>query len=190
MLFFGPQAALLLIGCFALGAGAATLFFFLMNRRKPNAKKNVLVEGLRENAQRFEGMYEPVYSIAVGKHEMQQQVFAAWNESVSACEDDDAGFREAFANKFGDYYKWGQKKKKVKIKKANKIYNKKANQLVKLFFRAGIIREHDKFIVGDEKNAACYEIVGGGNVEPGISYEVLAPYWHLGETVLDQGAVR
>ena len=189
MLFLGPQAILLLVGCIALGAGVAALVFSITNKRNPNSKKNLLLSGLRENATVFEGMYEPVYSISVGKHQMQQEVFAAWNERVNALEEA-ADFKAVFNEKFGKYYDWGRKKDKLKEKKANKIFSKKAKKLVKLFFKAGIIRGHDVFIVGDEKNVDCYELAGGGDVQPGITYEVLAPYWYLGETVLDKGAAR
>ena len=188
-MLFGPQIALLLIGCLALGVGAAALFTVLANRRNPNSRKNLLVAGLRANAQQFEGMYEPVHAITAGKHQMQQEVFAAWNERVSECEDD-TGFKAVFADAFGSYYSWGRKKDKIKVKKANKKFGKKAKKLVKLFYKAGIIRENEIFILGDERNAACYEVVGGGSVQPGIAYEVLAPFWHLGDVVLDKGAAR
>lgn len=188
-MLFGPQIVLLLIGCVVLGVGAAALFTVFANKRNPNSRKNLLVAGLRANAQQFEGMYEPVYSVSVGKHQMQQVVFAAWNERVNECEDD-TGFKAVFADAFGSYYSWGRKKDKIKTKKANKKFGRKAKKLVKLFFKAGIIRESEVFIVGDDKNAECYDIAGGGGVQPGITYEVLAPYWHLGETVLDKGAAR
>lgn len=189
MLLIGPQAVLLLLGCLVLGAGVAALIFTLVNKRNPKSKTNLLLAGLRTNAAQFEGMYEPVYSISSGKHQMQQEVFAAWNERVNACEDD-TGFKAVFAEKFGKYYEWGKKKNKFKQKKANKIYGKKAKKLVKLFFKAGLVRELEVFIVGDEKNAGCYELVGGGDVQSGITYEVLAPYWRLGNDVLDKGAAR
>lgn len=189
MLFFGPEAFLIPIFCIALGAGVAALIFSMMNKKNPNSRKNLLLAGLRENAEQFEGMYEPVYSITTEKHQMQQEVFAAWVDRVNACEDI-TGFKTVFNDYFGKYYEWGRKKDKFKEKKANKIFGKKAKKLVKMFFEAGIIREHDVFIVGDERNVDHYEVVGGGAVQPGITYEVLAPYWHLGETVLDMGAAR
>ena len=171
------------MGVMALIAGAG--------RKKGSGKNTILADGIRVNALEFSEMYEAVYSISAGKNQKQTEVFAAWNDAVKACPEDN-GFKAVFASKFGGYDDWGRKgkKRKLKEKKANKIFKKKAKKLVKIFFKAGIIREHDVFIKGDERTAEKYEMAGGGIIEDGVDYEVLAPYWHIGETVVDKGAVR
>ena len=188
----GPSIVMLLLGV-AVGAGGATLFFLLTRKKEKGEaapRTDPMLTGLRENADRFTGMYEPMFSICVGKHQKQADVFAAWNGRVNECEDE--AFKAVFATKFGDYGDWGVKgkKRKLKQKKADKIYAKKAGKLVRYFTKAGILREVETFIEGKEGDGALYELAGGGEVQPGVTYEVLAPYWHFGDTVLDKGAVR
>ena len=187
-MLFGLPMVLVIVLAFGAGMGVMAL---ILGRKKGSSKNNILVDGIRVNAPEFAEMYEAMYSVSVGKNQKQTEVFAAWNDSVQACPEDN-GFKALFATKFGGYDGWGRKgkKQKLKEKKANKIFRKKAKKLVKAFFKAGIIREHDVFITGDATTAEKYEIAGGGMVEDGITYEVLAPYWHIGETVLDKGAVR
>ncbi len=190
MLFGAPLiiTILLAVGC---GAAISALIFTVKNNRNRSSKTNILADGIRVNALEFTEMYEAMYSVSVGKNQKQQEVFAAWNDRVNACPEDN-GFKAIFAEKFGDYSRWGRKgkKQKYKEKKANKKFAKKAKKLVKVFFKAGIIREHDVFITGDAQTEAKYELAGGGKIEEGITYEVLAPYWHLADTVVDRGAVR
>lgn len=171
----------------AIGAAIALLF-----ARKGGAKdgsgKYSIVEGIRDNALTFSEMYEPVYSVSAGKNAKQEEVIASWCDAVAGCENEE--FQKAFADKFGDYASWGVSKKgKVNNKKVNKIYVKKARALVKAFFKAGIIREHDINVVADEETAEKYEIVGGA-IEAGNTYEVLAPYWHLSDDIVDKGVIR
>ena len=189
MLFFGSSVIMLLLGM-AIGAGVASLFFILFRKDKTKSKVNPIQTGLRENAASFAGMYEPVFAVCVGKNQKQEDVFAAWNTHVTGCEDE--AFKLLFAKEFGDYEKWGKKGKKQKLneKKADKIYKKKAAKLVKYFTKAGIRRETETFIVGKEGDDVMYELAGGGQIQPGVTYEVLAPYWRYGDTVLDKGAVR
>ena len=191
MIFF-PQAVLFVILALVCGASVTALIFTLKSGNRANSKTAVLADGIRVNATEFSEMYEAMYSVSIGKNQKQQEVFAAWNERVNACPEDN-GFKAIFAEQFGNYSRWGikgKKKQKYKAKKANKKFAKSAKKLVRVFFKAGIIREHDVFITGDERTAEKYELAGGGIIENGVTYEVLAPYWHLADTVVDRGAVR
>lgn len=190
-MLFGIPLIITIVLAFVCGGAVASLIFMLKNRKGGNSKKDVLADGIRVNAAEFSEMYEAMYSVSIGKNQKQQEVFAAWNDRVNTCPEDN-GFKAVFADQFGGYADWGKKgkKKKFKEKKADKIFAKKAKKLVKVFGKAGVIREHDVFITGDASMAAKYELAGGGEIEDGITYEVLAPYWHVGETVVDRGAVR
>lgn len=176
--------------------GAAIVLAFFLIRNKKNGgeaseggkSKNVIVDGIRNSASDFAEMYEPVYAVSIGKNQKQEAIFEAWNQVVSASEDDD--FKKAFADEFGGYAAWGVSKKgKTNEKKANKEYIKKASKLVKYFFKAGVVREHDTFVTADEFTAERYELVGEG-IEAGATYDVLAPYWHLGDDIVDKGVIR
>ncbi len=174
----------------AIGAGIAALIFGLKAKKSggEGTDKGSIVDGIRDNALTFSEMYETVYSVSAGKNAKQEEVFAAWNAAVEGCEDE--AFKKAFAEKFGDYASWGVSKKgKVNAKKVNKTYIKKARALVKCFFKAGIVRESDVNVVADETTAEKYEIVGGA-IEAGNTYDVLAPYWHLSNDIVDKGVIR
>ena len=185
MFLIGYNVILCLALAAAGGAAAGALIIYLATMNNPNTKTNVLVAGIRMNAIQFSGMYEPMYAVSLGRNPLQRDVFAAWNERVYAC-DEDNGFKSVFTERFGKYQDWSRKSQK----KANKIYAKKAKKLAKIFSKAGIIRDGEQFIVGSETTARNYEAAGNVPMQPGVSYEVLTPCWHLGEDVLERGAVR
>lgn len=189
MLFYSDIIWIVILAA-AIGAGIA----FLVLRTKGGVAgsdengKFRLPDGIKDNALAFSEMYEPMYSVSAGKTAKQEEVFAAWNEAVEGCGDEE--FAKAFADKFGDYSSWGVTKKgQFKVKTANKIYSKKSRKLVKYFFKAGIVREGDITVCADETTAEKYEIVGG-SIVAGNTYEVLAPYWHLGNDIVDKGVIR
>ncbi len=194
MLFFifFPGYLIPLIVAVLCGAAAATAFFIVRNKRKKNgtlSKKNVLIQGLQANIDDFCEMFEPVYSVSVGKNEKQAETFECWNTAVLNSAEDN-GYKALFAKKFGDYAAWGQGKKKLKVKKANKIYRKKAKKLVKLFFKANILRGADIYETGCETTAERFVLAGDGSIETDRKYEVLAPCWKYGEKVVDKGVIR
>ena len=174
------------------GAAAATVFFVIRNKKKGDAKpskKQILIQGIRDNIDCFDGMFEPVYLVAEGKNKKQTAVFAAWNEKVQASEEDN-GYKALFQKQFGSYESWGKGKKKLKVKKANKIYKKKAKKLLKLFKKAGIIRAEDIYEIGSETTAEKYNYIGAESIEADANYDVLAPYWSCGDKIVDKGVIR
>lgn len=185
MILFGNQVVIVILIAAACGAAAAAFILYRMYKNNPNSRMNVLAAGIRMNAQQFSGMYEPMYALAHGSNVMERELFAAWHERVFAC-DEDNGFKAIYTNMFGDFQKWGQKGPV----KARKIAVKKAKKLVKIFARAGILRNQETVVAGSETTAEYYDLAGGGVIYPGVAYEVLTPYWHLGEDVLDRGIVR
>lgn len=190
MLFLmGPMVIFFILFGILLGGGAVAFFFIWRNKKNPNSEENVLIRGLQNYAPQFAGLYEPMYSVAQGKTRMQYALFTVWNERVESCTDDTA-FKAVFAQKFGGYADWGRGEKFIDRDKANAVYCKKAKKLVKLFFKAGIVRAHDTFVTGNAKNIICYERVGGGTLESGMSYEVLAPFWHMGNVLLNKGVAK
>lgn len=181
----------ILIGV-AIGIAAATAFFIIRARRKKSgkvSKKKLLVEGIQANIDDFREWFEPVYSVSVGKNKKQEECFAVWNERVQASAEDN-GYKALFAERFGGYAAWGQGKKKLKVKKQNKLYKKNAKKLVKLFFKADILRGSDIYETGCETTAERYDLVGEGSIETDKSYEVLAPCWTYGDKVVDKGVIR
>lgn len=167
-----------------IGAGAATLVFLLKGGKKGEAKefsaKNALVAGLHANAESFAGMYEAMYSVSRGKVGRKKDVFDMWANAVA--DSGDAAFIEAFNKKCGKYTRWKPKKSKKFIKAAKK--------LVKAFFKAGIVRSHDIYIVGDDTTAEKYHLAGDGIITADADYEVLAPFWQFGDTILEKGVIK
>ena len=67
---------------------------------------------------------------------------------------------------------------------------KAAKKLVKAFFKAGIVRSHDIYIVGDDTTAEKYHLAGDGIITADADYEVLAPFWQFGDTILEKGVIK
>ena len=184
----------------AVLAAAAIVFFVLRHMRKKGgaapekskklSKKQIFIQGLQKNIDSYSEMFEPVYSVSVGKNKKQEETFAAWNELVAAAPEDDADYKALFVKYFGDYAEWGKGKKKVKVKKQNKIYKKKAAELVKYFFKANILRGGDVYETGCETTAEKYDFVGDGSIVTDKVYDVLAPCWTYEEKVVDKGVIR
>ena len=185
MILIGTQAVFAIIIAVCCGAAAGAFIVYRMSFNSPNAKNNILAAGIRMNAVQFSGMYEPMFAAASLRSEQQRAIFAAWHERVFSC-DEDNGFKAVFNEQFGSYQKWSSSSGD----RGRKKFIKKSKKLVKIFERAGIVREQETAIVGSERNAACYELAGGGEIQPGAAYRVLTPYWHLGDDVLDRGIVQ
>ena len=184
----------------AVLAAAAIVFFVLRHMRKKSgaapeqsaklSKKKLFIQGLQSNIDSYAEMFEPVYSVSVGKNKKQEETFAAWNEAVAAGPDEDGGYKALFTKLFGDYAEWGKGKKKVKVKKQNKLYKKKAGKLVKYFFKANILRGGDVYETGCETTAEKYDFVGDGSIVTDKVYDVLAPCWTYEDKVVDKGVIR
>lgn len=182
-----------------VGAGAVLAFFLLKNKGKKNAddmkpsdKKNVIL-GLRDNAEAFSDLLEPLFLLASGKTERKDEVLDAWYERVNSLEGNKA-FKESFVKKFGEIGSFKGKKKK---------YIKCADRILKYCYRAGIERDDDSVVTADESTAEKYDIIGAGSIEAGKIYDVFVPYWEIEietkgedgeeietETVLCKGAIR
>lgn len=174
-----------------IGAGAVLLFFLLKKKgkktaddMKPSDKKEIII-GLRDNAEAFAELYEPLFLLASGKTTRKDWVFDSWNDAVNSIEGYD-GFKSAFAKKFGDVASWKGKKKK---------YVKNADKLLKFIFKAGIERDDDSTVIGNVDTAEKYDIIGVASIETGAEYDVFVPYWALdtdGEDhkILSKGAIR
>ena len=87
---------------------------------------------------------------------------------------------EEFNEKFGNREKWTKGKK----------WTKKANQLVKFVFKAGVSRSTQVVAIGDETTAEKYVYAGSASVEADAEYDVLAPYWESNGTVVHKGVIR
>ena len=192
MFMFYPQLIISIVIGVAIGVAAATLFFVLRSKRKGGgklSKKQTIAQGIKANLADFNGMFEPMYSVSVGKNKNQKAVFAAWNDAVQASAEDN-GYKALFNEQYGDYIAWGQKKKKFKEKKANKLFKKKAAKLVKTFFKGGILRGSDIYETGSETTAERYDFAGAGSVEADAVYEVLSPCWMCGDQIANKGVIR
>lgn len=167
-----------------IGAGTATLVFLLKGNKGGGdgefVPKNALEAGLRANAENFAGMYEAMFSVSSGKVGRKTDVFDMWSNAVAATRD--AAFIEAFNKKCGKYTQWKPKN--------NKKFIKAAKKLVKAFFKSGIVRSHDIYIIGDDTTAEKYHLAGDGIITADENYEVLAPYWQFGDIVLEKGVIK
>lgn len=182
-----------------VGAGAVLAFFLIRNKgkksaddMKPSPKKDIII-GLRDNAEAFADIYEPLFLLASGRTARKDAVLDAWNEKVNSLEGNEA-FKEAFNKKFGDVASFKGKKGK---------YVKCADSLLKYIYKAGIERDDDEIVTADETTAEKYDIIGAGSIEAGEIYDVFVPYWEIEreiknedsettetETVLCKGAIR
>ena len=178
-----------------VGAGAVLAFFLIKNKgktsaddMKPSPKKDLII-GLRDNAEVFADLYEPLFLLASGRTGRKDAVLDAWNEKVNSLEGN-----EAFNKKFGDVASFKGKKKK---------YVKCADSLLKYIYKAGIERDDDEVVTANETTAEKYDIIGAGSIEADETYDVFVPYWEIerdtknenGETVeiekvLCKGAIR
>ena len=188
ILFFPTPVILLIIVLSAVAGGAFSFFFFrgkggrqgkTIDDMKPGPKKDIIV-GLRDNAAEFADLLEPLYLLSCGNVSRKDAVFEAWNTKVAASFGT-MEFKSAFAAEFGYVEKWKGKKKK---------YIKHAQKLLKYLKKAGILRNKDVAVEGNETTAEKYVLAGNLSLEEGASYDVLAHYWYLGDEILCKGVIR
>ncbi len=163
-----------------IGAGAVFAYFFFFKKEATATTKapkaaDIIVSGIAENAEAFSEMYEPLWAVANGKLNKKEAVFEQWNAVAETI-----GIGEAFAEKFGGREKW----------KKGKKWGKKANQLVKYIFKAGVTRSTEVAVLGDDTTAEKYVYAGSASVEADAEYDVLAPYWESNSTVVHKGVIR
>lgn len=199
MLFLNDIILICVLSALA-GAGIAVAAFFLFRDKgkksaddmKPSDKKNIII-GLRDNAEVFADLLEPLFLLASGRTERKDEVLDAWYERVNALEGNKE-FKESFVKKFKEIGSFKGKKAK---------YVKCANKILKHCYKAGIEREDENVVTADETTAEKYDIIGAGSIEAGKVYDVFVPYWELEietkdengeeietETVLCKGAIR
>jgi len=199
MLFLNDIILICVISALA-GAGAAVAFFFFFRGKgkksaddmKPSDKKNIII-GLRDNAEAFADLLEPLFLLASGKTERKDEVLDSWYARVDAIEGN-KDFKESFVKKLGEIGSFKGKKGK---------YVKCANKILKYCYKAGIERDDEGVVTADETTAEKYDIIGAGSIEAGKVYDVFVPYWELEietkdengeevetETILCKGAIR
>lgn len=150
---------------------------------KDSPKKDMLI-GLRDNAEAFSELYEPLYILAKGNTGRKEWVFDSWINTVNALEGQDA-FKAVFAKKFGSLAskeetkkRSARKAKKIDKKKAKKC-KKAAKKLLSFLKKAGILRDGTKTVTADETTAEKYDVIGTASLETDAKYDVFAPYWTL-----------
>lgn len=198
MLFLNDVILICVLSALA-GAGAVFAFFFFRCKgkkstddMKPSDKKNIII-GLRDNAEAFADLLEPLFLLASGKTGRKDEVLDCWYERVDSLEGNKE-FKESFVKKFGEIGSFKGKKGK---------YVKCADRILKYCYRAGIERDDDEIVTADETTAEKYDIIGAGSIEAGKVYDVFVPYWEIEieskneageevetETVLSKGAIR
>ena len=191
MLLFFPVAPLILICLLCAAGGAVASFFFFrgsaagakprksVDDMKPSPQKDIII-GIRDNAADFAELYEPLYLLAQGNVSRKDSVFDAWNTKVASSLGS-LEFKAAFASEFGYVEKWKGKKKK---------YIEHANKLLKYIKKAGIERNKDIAVEGNDTTAEKYVLAGNLSLEEGASYDVLAHYWYRGDQILAKGVIR
>ena len=189
MILFFPTPLMVLIIVLSAAAGGVLSFFFFRKKgskpgktiddMKPGPKKDIIL-GLRDNAGEFAELLEPLFLLACGNVSRKDAVFEAWNTKVAASYGS-MEFKTAFAAEFGYVEKWKGKKKK---------YIKNARKLLKYIDKAGIERNKDIAVEGNETTAEKYVLAGNLSLEEGASYDVLAHYWYMGDEILSKGVIR
>ena len=191
MLLFFPVAPIILICLLCAAGGAFASFLFFRGRgagakprktvddMKPGPAKDIII-GIRDNAYEFADLLEPLYLLAEGNVSRKDSVFDAWNTKV-ASSTGTLEFKTAFASEFGFVEKWKGKKKK---------YIKNAQKLLKYVKKAGIERNKDVAVEGNETTAEKYVLAGNLSLEEGASYDVLAHYWYRDDEILSKGVIR
>ena len=178
-----------------VGAAATFAYFYFKYMKnktaddmRPSAKKTIIL-GLRDNAELFSDLLEPLFLLASGKTDRKDYILDTWYDRVASVEDNDE-FKAAFVKRFGEI---------ASFKGKNKKYVKCADGILKYVYKAGIERDDDRVETADESTAEKYDIIGSGSIEAGNVYDVFVPYWSLeteaadedtAETVLSKGAIR
>lgn len=199
MLFLNDIILICVLSALA-GAGAVFAFFFFFKNKckksaddmKPSDKKNIII-GLRDNAEAFADLLEPLFLLASGRTERKDEVLDSWYARVESLEGN-KDFKESFVKKCGEIGSFKGKKKN---------YVKCAEKILGYAYKAGIERDDDEVVTADEKTAEKYDIIGAGSIEAGKVYDVFVPYWELEvetkdengeevetETILCKGAIR
>ena len=181
-----------ILGCFIsalVGALAVFLFFRYKNPAarsakslddmKPGPKKDIIL-GIRDNAYDFADLFEPLFLLSDGNTSRKEAVFDAWNSKVASSYGT-LEFKSAFATEFGYVEKWKGKKSK---------YVKNAKKLVKYIRKAGISRNGEVAVEGNETTAEKYVLAGNLSLERGATYDVLAHYWQREGEILAKGVIR
>lgn len=182
-----------------VGAAAVFAFFWFRNNgkksaddMKPSVKRDIIL-GLRDNAEAFADLLEPLFLLASGRTERKDYVLDTWYERVNSLEGNDS-FKASFMKKFGEIASFKGKTKK---------YIKCADSILKYVYKAGIERDDDRVETADETTAEKYDIIGAGSIEADAVYDVFVPYWSIEtetkdengeetetETILCKGAIR
>ena len=174
-----------------IGAAAAGAFFCFKGAKnksaedmKPSLKKTVIL-GLRDNADTFSDLLEPLFLLASGKTDRKDYILDTWYDRVAAIENNEE-FQAAFVKKFGEIASFKGKDKK---------YIKCADSILKYVYKAGIERDDERVVTADETTAEKYDIIGTGSIEAGAVYDVFVPYWDVEndaaeDTILSKGAIR
>ncbi|MBQ6065578.1 MAG: hypothetical protein IJK89_02035 [Clostridia bacterium] len=187
---FYPSTMVILPVLCAFAVGVLASFLFFRGRggqkpaksaddMKPGPEKDIVI-GIRDNAAEFADLFEPLYLLAEGNVSRKDAVFEAWNTKV-ASSFGSLEFKSAFAAQFGYVEKWKGKKKK---------YIKNAQKLLKYIKKAGIERNKDIAVSGNETTAEKYVLAGNASLEEGASYDVLAHYWYREDEILSKGVIR
>lgn len=63
-------------------------------------------------------------------------------------------------------------------------------EFLNFVFSCGVERDTQKTILADENTRLQYFDITGGAIEVGASYDVLQPYWHCGDVILEKGLLK
>ncbi len=130
-----------------------------------------LVTYCSQNAERFSGLYEPLYQLAGGKSELGAFLWEEWDIRMDT-EEGAPLFQEAF----GVYNSWD---KEQSIRQAEKF--------LLLLQQAGIQRDMENTLIADNSTAKFYQLQQGGFLQLGVEYRIVVPAWRSGANCLEKG---
>ncbi len=147
-------------------------------KKPPSIDKRILVEGIKANARCFNGLYEGIHNLAFNKNnDADTAVLSEWKERVAALNEDEQ-FRISFAKAF------------AAATDTHSELSQKAALLAECITLAGVERSTETIHTVDGTTAVKYICITGKMPEKGTQCQVIRPYWHINETVIEQGFLK
>lgn len=129
------------------------------------------------HAEAFIGLYEPVYLIREGLMKQCRGVWADWDVRIHNLNSAESLIR-FWDDEFSDCSGWN-----------DKVYEKKAQALLRFLGKAGVMRSDEKEIYISQETYRYYAAEDGNLIESGTAVFVKQPFWSLNGNVLEKGII-
>lgn len=173
-------------GLIVLGAAAVTTVTYasirIYRRRKAaancgGAKSDSLGEFV-ENADKFSGLYEPLYRMDTGKTRFRAGTVGDWVTRMENLQNS-PHYIEEWKPRLQDFEQWTKEDGLSKI-----------HELMQFVSSAGVCRDTAENLVIDSETYKKYSTIDGELIEQGTQAAVKSPYWYVGDKVLEKGYIQ